>query len=309
MYSHLSGQWQLSRVAAAPVIPNKTVSPYSLECKVTVNTNVIDPAGYCFLRHGLAPELLFPWQKGTANARPMTLSFNARAINTGGIFCATINDGQTPRYYAGQYNLVGDNAWRHYTVPIPADPQGTINPAGSQPFFEFWMFAGSNFNSGPAGAWSGNNASRACAQVNGASGAGIIQFNSPQLEYGTVESDWEVRTLETEIATSLRYYWQQGPNSSGMQYSYGMAYGAGQTLHYLRTPVPMRAIPTWLGSGASVIYNNGANFTATSCTINNGASDTTLLCLDVNSSGLLPNSPCLWRSTDTVSYAAWSADI
>jgi len=146
----------------------------------------------------------FGW--GTANAKPVTLSFWVRSSLTGTFGGSALNNGNN-RSYVFSYTINQADTWEYKTIIIPGDTTGTWqtnNQRGVQ--ISFGLGVGST-QSGTAGAWSSNN----YASVTGAvslvgTNAATWYLTGVQLELGSVATSFEMRPYGAELALCQRYY-------------------------------------------------------------------------------------------------------
>jgi hypothetical protein len=169
---------------------------------------------------------------GTANAKPVTISFWVRSSLTG-TFGGAVGNSADNRYYPFTYTISSANTWTQASVTIAGDTSGTWVGATNGIGFKLRLSlgAGSTF-SGTAGAWASANyvSATGATSVVGTSGA-TFYITGVQLEAGTTASPFEYRQYGTELALCQRYYeksWAQASaigtsTNTGMFYSTGIA--------------------------------------------------------------------------------------
>jgi hypothetical protein len=143
---------------------------------------------------------------GTANAKPVTLSFWVRSSLTG-TFGGAIRNAANNRSYPFTYTISSANTWEYETITIPGDTSGTwLTDTGSGPKVTFSIGTGSTY-SGTAGAWSGTEfySATGATSVLGTNGA-TWYVTGVQLEVGTVATSFDFRSIGTELALCQRYF-------------------------------------------------------------------------------------------------------
>jgi len=183
---------------------------------------------------------------GTANAKPVTLSFWVYSSLTGTFGGAFVN-GSENRSYPFSYSVPSANTWTYITVSIAGDTTGTWatnNSAGLQ--IRFGLGAGSTFL-GTAGAWAAGNYIQPTGTVSvvGTNGA-TFYITGVQLEVGSVATSFDVRDYGRELILCQRYYIRY-KNQSPAGY---VLVSTGRTINttygdtFFSTPVSMRTAPT-----------------------------------------------------------------
>jgi hypothetical protein len=143
---------------------------------------------------------------GTANARPITLSFWVRSSLTG-TFGGSLRNVGTAYSYPFTYTINSANTWEYETITIPGPTSGTWGSTnGVGTYVNFSMGAGSTL-SGTAGSWSVNNYTSAtgATSVVGTNGA-TWYVTGVQFEEGSQPTPFEYRQYGTELDLCQRYY-------------------------------------------------------------------------------------------------------
>jgi hypothetical protein len=195
---------------------------------------------------------------GTANAKPVTLSFWVRSSLTGTFGGALHNGVSVTRSYPFTYTVSAANTWEQKTVSIPGDTSGTWLTNNSLGLaVQFGLGGGATF-SGTAGAWASSDFRTAtgATSVVGTNGATFF-ITGVQLEAGSVATPFERRPFGTELALCCRYFWRT-PSSSTYAYpsnnatvTNGFFFGQSFPL-----PVQMRAAPTGTKFGTFGVLNS-----------------------------------------------------
>ena len=143
---------------------------------------------------------------GTANAKPIVISFWVYSSLTGTFGGAACNNGQT-RSYPFTYTISSANTWEFKTVSIAGDTSGTWNTGNGRGIDLFLSIGVGSTYTGTAGAWAGTayyNATGATSVV-GTNGA-TFYITGVQLEAGSTATSFDRRPYGTELALCQRYY-------------------------------------------------------------------------------------------------------
>jgi hypothetical protein len=225
---------------------------------------------------------------GTANAKPITLSFWAYSSLTG-TFGGAINNSPATRSYPFTYTISTANTWTYITITIPGDTSstwstgnGVNNQTGMQVNLSYGT--GSTY-SGTAGAWAsasyyGATGANSVVSTNGAT----LYFTGVQLEVGSSATGFEYRQYQQELALCQRYYQKWvSTNGSYLSIGNGICSSAG-TMNRWGFPlgISLRTSPT------INLYNcvgwDGAVGGAATVSVN--YSSTNNIDIDITSSGL-----------------------
>jgi hypothetical protein len=182
---------------------------------------------------------------GTANAKPVTVSFWVRSSLTG-TFGGSLTNTST-RSYPFTYTISTANTWEYKTVTIAGDTGGTwlfTNGIGIQVYFD--LGSGTTFQ-GTAGAWTGADYRAATGGTKIVSTTGATFYiTGVQLEKGSTATSFDYRPYGTELALCQRYFWNcnLGNTSSTSSGPCGFADTTTVALMEFFPPVPMRVAPT-----------------------------------------------------------------
>jgi hypothetical protein len=213
---------------------------------------------------------------GTANAKTVTLSFWVRSSLTG-TFGGNLTNASFTRSYPFSYTIISANTWEYKTITIAGDTTGTwLTTNGSGIEVQFAIGVGSS-NSGTAGAWTGGwvPSATGATSVVGTNGA-TFYITGIQLEVGSTATSFDYRPYGTELALCQRYYFDVGGQVYSTASSGGTAYSTNWCFGLVRSPVTMRAMPTFTKTGNwnwndynAVNADSGAlTFTSANSTLN-----------------------------------------
>jgi hypothetical protein len=215
---------------------------------------------------------------GSADAKPITISFWVRSSITGTTGGALMNSADN-RNYVFSYTINLADTWEYKTVTIAGDTSGTWLTGNNRGIsVRFGLGSGSTF-SGAVGAWSSSNYVQPTGSVSvvGTSGA-TFYITGVQLEAGSVATPFERRQYGQELALCQRYF-QKWDGATARKWAFnGMILGTGDSygVYFLRTT--MRANPVLITSGTAsdyCLYAGNALFTCSTVpTINTSSVDT-----------------------------------
>ena len=265
-----------------PVDRWQVVQTTSGKCSVQQNANAITPpvgftnylgvvslsaysltaSDYYQVRQKLEGFNVADFDWGTANARPITVSFWVYSSLTGnfGLVVSWGSSSSNERTYPILYSITSANTWEYKTITISGDttmPAGgfeTGNGSGIQLRFSL---GGGATNAGTSGAWATANYQTVTGDTSVVSTNGATFYiTGVQLETGSVATSFERRMYGQELALCQRYYWE----STGTHY--GCSYSTSNAFVIDTFPSEMRATPTItvasIGGGGSLVtdYSN-----------------------------------------------------
>jgi hypothetical protein len=234
-------------VVSKRTIQQSSVAPPGFKTSVKVTVIATDTSGpQQFFRQSIEGYNIADLDWGTANAKPVTLSFWVRSSVTGQ-HGGAIQSTNTDQCFPFAYTINVADTWEYKTITIPGSTSGTwgsTNGIGGSLQFEH----GAGYQKTPPGVWVTSNTSTSTGSVNLCATNGATWYiTGVQLERGTVATPFEYRPFAQELALCQRYYWKNS-GSSGNGY---VAFGAGGFISstnfsaFVSYPVPMRATPTF----------------------------------------------------------------
>ena len=246
--TYTADRWKL---AMGGVTPRFTVTQNtgpsgagkSLKYQVTTTDDVSTSSDYAQITQDIEGLSLQGLEKGTATAKPLTVSFYVKAKLTG-VYAINIWDGGNGRQNTSDYTVLVADTWEKKTVVFGADTTGLIDNDNTTGLaLNFILAAGTIYTGGSNGiSVHGSSATSYAANhaVNVlASTANYFELAEVQLEVGSVATDFEHRSYGEELALCQRYYEvishsQRGHGSGGDAF-------AGSSLCFKQTK---RATPT-----------------------------------------------------------------
>jgi hypothetical protein len=218
---------------------------------------------YFNLQHRVEGQDMADLQWGTANAQPVTLSFNVIATAPG-TYSGAISNGAGNRSYP--FTFAAGATSSYVSITIPGDTAGTWatdNTIGLTVYFD--LGNGANYRTA-MGAWTAGNFAgvTGTTQLVAQNGQPTLNFSGVQLERGSIATPYERRHIALETTLCERYYWRYTPaGTAGVRFS---AYqNASQNVIQNFTFPLMRAAPTGSVIGTWNLNNcTGPFFSVTS---------------------------------------------
>ncbi len=242
------GAYTVQRVAEAP-------AEFTNSLKVTVTTAdaSLGATQYSSCIQSIEGFNIADLAWGTANAKPVTLSFWVRSSLTG-TFGGSLRGASSTRSYPFTYAISAANTWEQKTIVIVGETSGTWlvdNSLGVQVMFGLGV--GSNFL-GTAGAWENASKRSATGATNIISTLNATwQITGVQLEKGSTATPFERRMYGTELALCQRYYFKDITSNNYGSFAMGSAYSSTTAQIVYPHKVTMRtASPTVSVSGVAV---------------------------------------------------------
>ena len=182
---------------------------------------------------------------GTANAQPITLSFQVRSSLTG-TFGGALRNTNNNLSYPFNYSIPVANTWTQISVVIAGPTTGTWNTTNGVGLRVTFGLGGGSTYSGTAGSWSASEfyTATGSTSVVGTSGA-TFYITGVQLEKGSTSTPFEFRSIGQEEMLCQRYYQSYTINV----YQYGLSSDFAST--YVTLGTSMRVAPTASRSGGS----------------------------------------------------------
>ena len=159
---------------------------------------------------------------GTADAKPITISFWVRSSVTG-IYNTSVSNlavqslnSTTSYHYISTYTINSANTWEQKTITVPGPTSGSWNTSGTSLGLSLWfdLGSGTNYNSSSPSTWENGTyfrTSSATSQVSSVTGS-TWYVTGVQLEKGSVASAFEQLHYGHILALCQRYYEKFGIN-------------------------------------------------------------------------------------------------
>ena len=236
---------------------------YSLRNTVATGDATIAAVQYSGFEQPIEGYNITDLMWGTANAKPITLSFWVRSSVTG-TYTGNVRNNNDTRINPFNFTINAANTWEQKIINVTGDTGGTWQTTTSTGIIvAIYAALGSNYTGGTAGTWGTTPAFGCGSPVNGiASNGNIFAISGVQLEVGTVATSFDFRSYGTELALCQRYL----PAFYG-SYNYFTGIANSRTQAYVFVPfqVPARVAPT------GVVVNAASAFNVTDITTQNAA--------------------------------------
>ena len=250
---------------------------------------------------------------GTANAKTITLSFQVYSSLTG-TFGGAIQNSARNRSYPFTYSIPVANTWTTISVTIAGDTSGTWIGAtnGIGLTIAFSLGTGSTYST-TAGAWASGIywSATGATSVVGTSGA-TFYITGVQLEVGSTATNFDTRSIGTELQLCQRYFWRMNGRSSGgnATFAAGQVYNSTDVRAVLTNPVPMRADTSITFTGTNFAYSNaGSVKTLGTPLAADQTTQTALLYSGAGTTSATQGQAAFWVITNTDTFISVSAEL
>jgi hypothetical protein len=247
---------QNGKYTVQTLLNDTTFSSYGFNSniKVTVTTSYTtvstDYASIDQKIEGLnVPDIMW----GTANARPVTISFLVKS-SIAGTYTVSLVNGSGTRFYSVPYTITSANTVQQVSVTIPGDVTGSWamdNTTGL--WLRFNIGSGSNYQ-GTLSSW---GSSPAYQPSGGAVLSGTVnatfQLTGVQLEVGSIATPFERRPYGLELFLCQRYYEISSPFKVWGYLTAGAVIGHGINFSAVKRGTPTVALINQALSGISAI--------------------------------------------------------
>jgi hypothetical protein len=279
----------------------------------SLTTTTLTTGGYYFMSQYVEGFNAADLAWGTSSAKTITISFWVKSSLTGTFGGSVLNSGET-RCYPFTYTISAANTWEQKSVTILGDTTGTWVGATNGVAMRVSLEVGIGTSlSSPAGAWTSTSSqygATGATNVLGTNGA-TIQWTGVQLEVGTTATNFDFRSIGTELNLCQRYCFGFGGSSSnGTSCVVGVALSSNQSVSAVQFPVQMRGYPSLTVATPSNFYTNniGANTNSSSISANTSSATTGEFLATLVSSSLSGGQVIRFFGNNS-SLAIWSAEL
>ena len=228
-----------------------------LDC-TTADTSIAS-SELLVLEHRMEGQNLQQLKKGTSSAESVTVSFYMKTNKAFTFMCA-LNDYDNNRINTQQFTTTTD--WTRHSITFTGDTTGALDDdANNSLSIELYLHAGATYTGGTysANTWQSRQSSDNMRAV----GIGSfydstdndIKLTGLQMEVGEVATPFEHRSVDQDLASCQRYYYQAGGDTLNSFAYKGYLAASGYVSATHQHPVTMRAGPTLTKVGTFNVTN------------------------------------------------------
>lgn len=181
---------------------------------------------------------------GTANAKPVRVSFWVRA-SVAGTYSCQVRNGASNRSYAATFTINAANTWEYETLLIQGDTSGTwltTNGVGLDLIINLGL--GTDYETATPYTWVAGDFGATSACVDLAANAGATFYiTGVQLEQNYQSTPFEQRPIGVELALCQRYY-QRLTYQTTNYFAIGQVYPTNNAYAVIDLPTTLRTAPT-----------------------------------------------------------------
>ena len=202
--SNTAGRFTMSQVAVTDLAG--FANALKIECTTADTSIASNELGIIMQR--FEGQDLQRLKKGTSSAEPVTVSFYVKG-NASATYTLELADNDNDRQISQTFSVT--TSWNRVSLTFAGDTSGALGDDNGNSFeLNFWIHAGSNFNSGTLSTtWtSTTNANRASSSATSFfdSTDRELFITGLQMEIGEQATPFEHRSFGDELAACQRYY-------------------------------------------------------------------------------------------------------
>ena len=259
-------------------VPSTDVFTKSLKITTAASTFTPGASDYYGVRQQIEGYNFACAAYGTANAKPLVLSFWVKCSTVGTYSVSMFNREGPDRSYVTTYVVNSANTWEKKTIYFQSgDTSGTwltTNGIGMQ---LWWDLGSGSSQNATANVWNASLKVNTSLQPNFVgTNAGTFFLAGVQLEQNYQATPFEQRPIGVELALCQRYYWRTG-HSGYAVYATITDWVANNGYGVIPLPQPMRVAPTSNYSSLSnfLIYASATTSAPTAFALWTAGSNTT----------------------------------
>lgn len=254
-------RWYVGAAGAAVVshafsasTPSTDIPTSGLYTVTTVDTSLA-AGDYLTLQQGIEGYDFARAFFGTTSAKPVTVSFWAKA-SLAGTYCVSLRNGGLNRSYIKEYTLAA-NTWTKVSVTFPGCTDGTWDTTISVSAYLNFTFACGTTYQGSVNSWTSTNTFASSNQVNlAATLNNTFQITHVQLTVGNFDPPFQSKSHIDDLNKCRRYFQRFTAGAKAFTVTYLAIFGASYS-SIQPYVIPMRVTPTarW---GRTTIGDNNA---------------------------------------------------
>ena len=299
-------------------VPSTDVFTKSLKITTAASTFTPGASDYYGVRQQIEGYNFSVAGYGTANAKPLVLSFWVKCSTTGTFSVSMFNREAPNRSYVSTYTINSANTWEKKTIYFQSgDTSGdwlTTTGIGMQ---LWWDLGSGSSQNGTANVWNSSLKVNTSAQPNFVgTNAGTFFLTGVQLEQNRQPTPFEQRPIGVELALCQRYYQRRTGTGSAAYTSLGGfgAFGSSSAADFdFVLPVVMRVVPHTLdyhSASGFIGSTSNVSYTSTSLGIQTATASAQVFAITLSGmSGTAGLSVRLLVNNSTSGYLGWSAEL
>jgi len=234
----------------------------ALKVAVTTADTSIASGDYYAITHRIEAQNLQSLQYGSANAKPVTLSFWVKATKTGINTLSLTKDDSTAIRMVKEFTINSSNTWEYKTMTFIPDSSiktaasAIVNDTG-RGFQLNWVLKYGSTYDGTADAWTTSSHFTTSNGVNNMdSTSNTFYLTGVQLEIGEKATAFEHEPYDTTLKKASRYYTEIARADNNTCHLVG--YVQATTVARFGFDVSMRTSPTITETNFGILYSTGS---------------------------------------------------
>ena len=299
-----NGTWTISQDTNAP-------SGFSNSFKMLLTaTETIGGTSYWSVEHKIEGQNLQQLSYGTSDAETVTVSFYVKS-NITGTYCLNLYQDDGSKNFPKTYTIDSANTWERKTISFVGDTSTALdNDNASSLRTQFFVVAGSSYNSGSAGsrvAYSDATfAAGQSAQVDAVND--YWQITGLQLEVGETATPFEHRSFGDELAACQRYYYEPQPTTAYAMQGIGTVFDGDSSDIVVDFPTTMRTKPTFTFSNLAIFVGTSGQ-AVTSAADAGSTTNTSFIRTTYSSAFTVGQAAILVNNNNVDGYARFDAEL
>ena len=283
-----------------------------LKLACTTADTSIAAGEYLVLEHAFEGQNLQSIAKGTADAKPITVSFYVKG-NASATYVVELNDQDNSRSISKSFSVT--TSWSRVELNIPADTTGAFDDDNAKSLsLYFWLHSGSNFSSGTLNtSWGSRTSANLAVGISSFfdSTSRTFFMTGLQVEIGEKATEFEHEPIGTTLEKCQRYYTKY---QAGSAYSYlgsGQASSATTARIVFQFPTEMNHTPALEQSANNTmnVYATDSEAFSADATINNPSNHSSAITCTVSSGLTAKAGASVVANNSTSAYLAFESEL